>query len=123
MTIREIYPQPDYTLRIVADDGRVGVFDVTPYLQYDAFAALKNPDMFERVVNGGYFIEWECGADLSADTIEARWQTQGELEMNEPAAANDGDYTTWRQNLFEEMTIEEISARAMTYAKSQQQAS
>jgi len=21
----------------------------------------------------GYFIEWECSADLSADTIEARW--------------------------------------------------
>ena len=32
------------------------------------------------------------------------------------------DYTAWRQNLFEEMTIEEISARAMAYAKSQQQA-
>ncbi|MFH0728984.1 MAG: hypothetical protein V2B19_21930 [Pseudomonadota bacterium] len=25
-------------------------------------------------LNGGYFIEWDCGADLSADTIEARWQ-------------------------------------------------
>ena len=73
MTIREIYPQPDYTLQIVAHDGRRGVFDVTPYFQYDAFAALKNFAMFERVVNGGYFIEWECGADLSADTIEARW--------------------------------------------------
>jgi hypothetical protein len=23
---------------------------------------------------GGYFVEWACGADLSADTIEARWQ-------------------------------------------------
>ncbi|WP_280938426.1 hypothetical protein [Thioflexithrix psekupsensis] len=22
----------------------------------------------------GYFVEWECGADLSADTIEAHWQ-------------------------------------------------
>jgi uncharacterized protein with HEPN domain len=22
--------------------------------------------------NGGYFVEWACGADLSADTIEAR---------------------------------------------------
>jgi len=27
-----------------------------------------------QVLNGGYFIEWDCGADLSADTIEARWQ-------------------------------------------------
>jgi len=26
-----------------------------------------------KVINGGYFTEWECGADLSADTIEAQW--------------------------------------------------
>jgi len=31
---------------------------------------------FEQIYNGGYFIEWDCGADLSADTIEARWQTR-----------------------------------------------
>ena len=27
-----------------------------------------------KVFNGGYFVEWECGADLSADTIEAHWK-------------------------------------------------
>jgi hypothetical protein len=31
------------------------------------------------------------------------------------------DYTKWRQNLFEDLTIEEISARAMAYVKSQKQ--
>jgi hypothetical protein len=31
-----------------------------------------------KVSNGGYFIEWDCGADLSADTIEARWQVTGQ---------------------------------------------
>lgn len=25
-------------------------------------------------MNGGYFVEWDCGADLSADTIEAHLQ-------------------------------------------------
>jgi hypothetical protein len=25
-----------------------------------------------KITNGGYFVEWECGADLSADTIEAK---------------------------------------------------
>ncbi len=29
------------------------------------------------------------------------------------------DYTQWRKNLFEDLTIEEISARAMEYVKSQ----
>lgn len=27
----------------------------------------------------GYFVEWDCGADLSADTIEARWQVVGKV--------------------------------------------
>ncbi len=38
-----------------------------------AFERLRDPREFAKVTNGGYFVEWECGADLSADTIEARW--------------------------------------------------
>ncbi|MFQ3169517.1 MAG: hypothetical protein ACI8QI_002087 [Limisphaerales bacterium] len=74
MKIAEVHPELDYRLRVVADDGRVGLFDVRPYLKYEAFAALERDDEFERVSNGGYFIEWDCGADLSADTIEAKWE-------------------------------------------------
>ena len=74
MKIIEVHPNPNYTLQIVADDGRMGTFDVSPYFKYEAFADLKNQSAFMQVSNGGYFIEWDCGADLSADTIEARWQ-------------------------------------------------
>ena len=81
MRIEKIYPQSDYTLEIVANDGRTGVFDVTPYLHYEAFTALQDQDMFMRVSNGGYFVEWECGADLSADTIEARWRVTHDAEQ------------------------------------------
>ena len=42
-----------------------------------SFEELRNLDEFMMVRNGGYFIEWECGADLSADTIEARWLVVG----------------------------------------------
>jgi len=74
MKIIEVNPNPNFTLQIVADDGRKGIFDVSPYFKYDAFADLKNLSEFMRIFNGGYFIEWDCGADLSADTIEARWK-------------------------------------------------
>jgi hypothetical protein len=88
MTIQDITPYPDYTLRIVAHDGRVGVFDVTPYLHYEAFTALHNQDDFMDISNGGYFIEWACGADLSADTIEARWNEihTGNVDVQERAS-------------------------------------
>ncbi len=74
MRIAELYPQSNWILSIVADDGRIGSFDVKPYLEYEAFEDLRDPDEFMKVFNGGYFVEWDCGADLSADTIEARWQ-------------------------------------------------
>ena len=74
MRISEVIPKEDGTLYIIADDGRAGFLDIRPYLASEAFAHLKNRVEFERIRNGGYFIEWACGADLSADTIEARWE-------------------------------------------------
>jgi len=73
MNIEEIVPREDHLLYVKADDGQAGLFDVTPYLESEAFAPLKDRSEFERIHNGRYFIEWECGADLSADTIQARW--------------------------------------------------
>ncbi|MFO1428996.1 MAG: DUF2442 domain-containing protein [Candidatus Competibacteraceae bacterium] len=77
MIIAEILPQPNWVLCIVAEDGRVGSFDVSPYLGYEAFEELRDHNEFVKVSNGRYFVEWDCGADLSADTIEARWQIVG----------------------------------------------
>ncbi|MFI3138482.1 MAG: DUF2442 domain-containing protein [Methylococcaceae bacterium] len=74
MKIKQLQPQPNCILSIVTDDGRIGSFNVSPYLKYEAFKDLQNPDEFMKVTNGEYFVEWDCGADLSADTIEALWQ-------------------------------------------------
>lgn len=77
MRIAKLSPQPNWILSDVAEDGRVGSFDVNPYLKFEAFEDLRSPDEFMKVSNGGYFIEWACGADLSADTIEAHWRVHG----------------------------------------------
>lgn len=71
MKIVEIAPQSDFNLFVRTDDGRSGLFDVKPYLRGEAFEPLKERIEFEKVHNGGYFVEWNCGADLSADTILA----------------------------------------------------
>lgn len=72
MKISKLTTLSDWTLLVTADDGRIGQFDLRPYLQYEAFEALNNISEFMKIKNGGYFVEWECGADLSADTIEAK---------------------------------------------------
>jgi hypothetical protein len=73
MNIAEIIPKENHLILVKSDDGRAGLFDLTQFLQSEIFEPLKNHDEFVRIHNGGYFIEWACGADLSADTIEARW--------------------------------------------------
>ncbi len=75
MNIAEIIPQDNYLLYVKSEDGKTGLFDVKPYLDSEVFLPLKDKTEFERVHNGKYFIEWGCGADLSADSIQARWQT------------------------------------------------
>jgi hypothetical protein len=75
MRIAKIIPNNDYTIKIISEDGRTGIFDVSPYLELEAFTELKNQDAFQKVINGRYFIEWDCGADLSVDTIEAHFKS------------------------------------------------
>jgi hypothetical protein len=75
ITIQEVAPQADWILKITAENGRSGLFDVQPYLEYEAFTELTDRTAFQKVSHGGYCIEWEFGADLSADTIAARWET------------------------------------------------
>jgi hypothetical protein len=72
VNIAEVQPGSDFTLHIKTDDGRTGFFDVKPYLQCEAFISLSQTGEFDKIFNGGYFVEWACGADLSADTIEAK---------------------------------------------------
>ena len=90
MKIEQVKPQRNSMLYIVSEDGRAGIFDVRPYLQSEAFKPLKNWREFSRVRNGGYFVEWRCGADLSADTIEARWQRKEDNDAQPVGAANSG---------------------------------
>ena len=85
MKIVQVCPQANWVLSIVAEDGRMGKFDVRPYLADEAFEDLRHPSEFVKVFNGGYFVEWDCGADLSADTIEARWQVIDQATMQAPA--------------------------------------
>ena len=76
MKIVAVTPREPGLLHVVAEDGRDGLFDVRPYMDQEAFRPLRNWAEFSRVRHGGYFVEWICGADLSADTIEARWQRE-----------------------------------------------
>jgi hypothetical protein len=69
--IISVIPTDHYKLIIQLDNGLTGTFDVTSYLNLEAFEPLSSPEEFKKIINGQYFVEWDCGADLSLDTIEA----------------------------------------------------
>ncbi len=71
MTIAEVVAMEDHVLFVDTEDGTTGLFDVKPYLRSEVFLPLRERGEFAAIHNGGYFVEWACGADLSADTIEA----------------------------------------------------
>jgi len=79
MNISKVSILDAHTLFIQTEEGKSGLFDITPYLQYEAFSVLNNFNEFKKVRNGRYYIEWDCGADLSADTIEAHLFSQSHL--------------------------------------------
>ena len=74
MIIQSIIPKDNYILHITNESNQSGLFDVSPYLGSEVFSQLKEQDNFKRIHNGKYYIEWDCGADLSADTVEAKWK-------------------------------------------------
>jgi hypothetical protein len=67
--IIELKATDNFTLNVTFSGGEEKIYDVKPILDCEAFNALKDIAQFRKVHNKGYFIEWECEADLSADTL------------------------------------------------------
>lgn len=82
MKIIAVVPKDKFLLHVVSNDGRNGMFNVEPYLEAEAFEPLRDLNEFKSVRSGGYFVEWDCGADLSADTIEAHWKPVSMTGLN-----------------------------------------
>lgn len=69
MNIISVYPQDDFILEIIFENNLKRYFNLKYLLTCEAFKELEDYSLFKRVKNRRYFIEWENGADLSADTL------------------------------------------------------
>jgi hypothetical protein len=69
--IKTIQANDNWKIIYTLDDGEERVLDIKPYLQDEAFQDLNDISEFAKINNGRYFVEWECGADLSIDTLNA----------------------------------------------------
>ncbi len=69
-TLSAVKALENYKLQCIFDDGTKKVADISVYLDAPAFVPLKQKEVFKKVSNENYFVEWkDCEVDLSADTL------------------------------------------------------
>lgn len=59
----------DFSLMAEFETGEVRCFDMRPYLEYPAFAPLKEPGLFMRAHVEHGTVVWNNDIDLSPDTL------------------------------------------------------
>ena len=67
--VKEVKTMEKYKLLITFDNSEQKIFSLEPYLEYDVFNTLKNKVEFEKIYIDFGTVCWECGADLSRDTL------------------------------------------------------
>ena len=72
--VKEVIPRDDHTLYIVFDNGKHGILDVKPFLDFGVFRRVKDLASFKRVRISFDTIEWDCGVDLDPEYIYAQYK-------------------------------------------------
>jgi hypothetical protein len=67
--IKQVTPQPDFTLLLAFANGECRQFDVKPYLDKGVFTSLQQYEKFRQVHVSDGAIEWPDEIDLCADML------------------------------------------------------
>lgn len=59
----------DFSLDLKFNDGSVKRFDARPYLDYDVFRELKDPEYFKQVRLAFGTVQWPHEQDISPETL------------------------------------------------------
>jgi hypothetical protein len=67
--VKEVKPNPDYTLTLIFTNDEVKIFDVKPYMDKGIFKELKDLSVFNSVKPFLGSIQWKNGQDFCPDTL------------------------------------------------------
>jgi len=67
--VKDVEPNPDYTLTIAFMNGEMKSFDVKPYLNIGIFRELQDKGLFNSVKPFLGSIQWKNGQDFCPDTL------------------------------------------------------
>jgi len=91
--VKIVKPLPAYRIYVEVEDGRKGVFDMKPYLDFGVFRELKNEQYFNQVGIQFGAVTWPHEQDIAPETLLAGLQLATEevwiAECEQRAAAID----------------------------------
>ncbi|MBI5183441.1 MAG: DUF2442 domain-containing protein [Nitrospinae bacterium] len=67
--VKNVIPNPDYTITLTFDNNEVKIFDMKPYLTKGIFKELNDINTFNTVRPFLWSIQWKNGQDLCPDTL------------------------------------------------------
>jgi hypothetical protein len=68
-TIIAVTANDDFSLELKFDDGMVKRFDARPYLDYEVFRELKDPNYFKQLSLAFGTVQWPREQDISPETL------------------------------------------------------
>jgi len=79
-----VKPMPDYLIEVEIKDGRKGIFDLKPYLDFGVFCELKDVHYFNQVGISYGAVTWPHEQDIAPETLLAEMQDSDETTSNDP---------------------------------------
>ncbi len=59
----------DTLLYLEFEDGKKGVYDMSPVIGEGVFARLEDPEMFRQASSDGFTVTWPCGLDIAPEEL------------------------------------------------------
>ncbi len=72
--VKVVKPGPDYKIYVETEDGRKGVFDMSPYLERGVFRELKDINYFNQVGILFGAVTWPNEQDIAPETLTEEMQ-------------------------------------------------
>lgn len=69
--VKKVVPLREYRIRVEIEDGRIGVFDMTPYLDHGVFRELRDEKYFDQVGIRFGTVTWPNEQDIAPETLIA----------------------------------------------------
>lgn len=67
--VKTVKPLPDFRIYVEIENGRKGIFDLTPYLDHGVFRELQDAHYFNRVGILFGAVTWPNEQDIAPETL------------------------------------------------------